>query len=180
MWNSQIFLTDDTRFLQPCRIKYGVFLLFFLLFLQLWPRKTVLKDFDLTVLIPAICAVSFLESVIVKTIRKRRLQMLTLTKTHHQPFQSALHGATLTDPTAVQGSWVTSSFLALGEERAARNEWPCIWLPQRPGTGWTWSPLHCSTWSDSLCSWSGQTQRWSPVDQRTGDQRWSLTHYCQS
>lgn len=100
--------------------------------------------------------------------------ILTWTETRHQPFQSALHGAALTGPTAALGSEATSSFPPLCGGQAAHSGRADIWTPQLPGTGWTWSLPRCSTWSDSPCSCSGQSQRWSPVNEQrdeinTGD-----------
>lgn len=92
------------------------------------------------------------------------LQILTWTETRHQPFQSTLHGAALTGPTAALGSEATSSFPPPCGGQAAHSGRADIWPPRLPGTGWTWSPPRCSTWSDSPCSLLGRSQRWSPVN----------------
>lgn len=64
-----------------------------------------------------------------------KCQILTWTATHHQPFQSALDGATLTGPTAAPGSEAISSFRPQCGAQAAHSGQADIWPPQLPGTG---------------------------------------------
>lgn len=64
-----------------------------------------------------------------------KCQILTLTEKLRQPFRSALHGATLTGPTAALGSEAISSFRPLCGVPAAHSGRADIWPPQLPGTG---------------------------------------------